>query len=158
MLYVSNRVGLSDTGEVKDVAVDPTTQKYFPGNIVRHSVPKQSTTEEPNFEVFVSCRSADCRVIKEATCVEKNCCQPCATAFNAVNRAVRRKLKASAEPAKSKASLAACGAEKLRATVQATRLKFKQLLDRLKHLQTKIEKDGVGISASLETDLLKIMG
>ena len=29
---------------------------------------------------------------------------------------------------------------------------------RLKHLQMKIEKDGVGISSSLETDLLKIMG
>ena len=78
--------------------------------------------------------------------------------FNAVNRAARRKSKALAEPAKSKASLAACGPEKLRATVQATRLECKQLQDRLKHLQTKIEKDGVGISASLETDLLKIMG
>jgi DNA-directed RNA polymerase subunit M/transcription elongation factor TFIIS len=97
-------------------------------------------------------------MIKEATNDEKNSCQPCATAFNAVNRAVRRKSKASAEPAKSKASLAACGAEKLRATVQVTRLECKQLRDRLKHLQTKIEKEGVGISASLETDLLKIMG
>lgn len=55
-------------------------------------------------------------------------------------------------------ALAACGAEKLRATVQVTRLECKQLQDRLKHLQTKIEKEGVGISASLETDLLKIMG
>jgi hypothetical protein len=55
-------------------------------------------------------------------------------------------------------ALAACGAEKLRATVQVTRLECKQLRDRLKHLQTKIEKEGVGISASLETDLLKIMG
>ena len=111
-----------------------------------------------DFEVFVSCRSADCRVIRQAACVEKNCCQPCATAFNAVNRVVKRESKASAEPAKSKASLAACGAEKLRATVQATRLECKQLQDRLKHLQTKIEKDGVGVCASLETELLKIMG
>ena len=151
-------VGLPDTDEVKDVVVDPTTQEYMPGAIVRHSVPKDSTAEEPNFEVFVSCRSVDCRVIKEKTYGQKDSCQPCATAFNAVNRAARRKSKALAEPAKSKASLAACGPEKLRATVQATRLECKQLQDRLKHLQTKIEKDGVGISASLETDLLKIMG
>ena len=98
-------VGLPDTDEVKDVAVDPTTQEYTPGAVVRHSVPKEPTTEEPNFEVFVSCRSVDCRMIKEAISAEKNSCQPCATAFNSVNRAVRRKSKASAEPAKSKASL-----------------------------------------------------
>ena len=67
-------------------------------------------------------------------------------------------MKASAEPAKSKDSLAACGTEKLRATVQATRLKCKELSEHFKHLQTKIEKDGVEISASFETDLLKIMG
>ena len=104
-------VGLPDTDEVKDVALDPTTQEYMPADIIRHSVPKESTTEEPNFEVFVSFRSVDCRMIKEATSDEKNSCQPCATAFNVVNRAVRRKSKASAEPAKSKASLAACGAD-----------------------------------------------
>ena len=142
-------VGLPDTDEVKDVAVDPTTHEYTPGAVVRHSVPKEPTTEEPNFEVFVSCQSVDCRMIKEAISAEKNSCQPCATAFNSVNRAVRRK---------SKASLAACGTEKLRATVQATRLECKELQERLKHLQTKIEKDGVEISASLETDLLKMMG
>ena len=151
-------VGLPDTDEVKDVAVDPTTQEYTPGAVVRHSVPKEPTAEEPNFEVFVSCRSVDCRMIKEAISAEKKSCQPCATAFNSVNRAIRRKSKASAEPAKSKASLSACGTEKLRATVQATRLECKELQDRLKHLQTKIEKDGIDISKSLETDLLKIMG
>ena len=110
-------MGRPDSDKVNDVVVDPTTQEYMPGDIVHHSVPKERTTEEPNFEVFVSSRSADCRVIKEGKCVEKNCCQPCATAFNAIKRTVRRKSKASAEPAKSKASLAACGAEKLRATV-----------------------------------------
>ena len=151
-------VGLPDTDEVKDVAVDPTTQEYTPGAVARHPVPKEPTTEEPNFEVFGSCRSVDCRMIKEAISAEKDSCHPCATAFNSVNKAVRRKSKVSAEPAKSKASLAACGTEKLRATVQATRLECEELQERLKHLQTKIEKDGVEISASLETDLLKIMG
>ena len=120
-------MGLPNTDEVKDVVVDPTTQEYMPGAIVRHSVPKESTIEEPNFEVFLSCRSGACRMIMEATSDQKNSCQPCVTAFNAVNTAVRRKSKASAEPAKSKASLAACEAEKLRATVQVTRLKCKQL-------------------------------
>ena len=94
-------MGLPDTDEVKDVAVDPTTQEYSPGAVVHHSVPKEPTTEEPNFEIFVSCRSVDCRMIKEAISAEKKFCQPCATAFNCVNRAVRWKSKASAEPAKS---------------------------------------------------------
>ena len=38
-----------------------------------------------------------------------------------------------------------------------TRLQCKQLEDRLDKLQAKIEEDGVGVSQSLETDLLKIM-
>ena len=36
-----------------------------------------------------------------------------------------------------KPQLATCGAEKLHATVQVTRLECKQLQDRLKHLQAK---------------------
>ena len=48
LLYCTICVGVSDTDEVKDVAVDPRTQEYLPGTIVRHSVPKESTTEEPN--------------------------------------------------------------------------------------------------------------
>ena len=59
-------VGLPDADEVKDVAVGPTTQEYTPGTVARHSVPKEPTTEEPNCKVFVSCRSVDCRMIKEA--------------------------------------------------------------------------------------------
>ena len=42
-------------------------------------------------------------------------------------------------------------------TLEATRLENKQLHERLKSLQNKIEKDGVAISDKLETDLLKIM-
>ena len=69
-----------------------------------------------------------------------------------------QKSRSAAITAKDKAPLAACGPEKLRATVQATRLENKELKDRLKNLQTKIEKDGIHVSESLETDILKIMG
>ena len=54
-------------------------------------------------------------------------------------------------------TLSAYGPEKLRATVKATRLQNKQLEDRLEILHAKIEKDGIAVSASLETDLIKIM-
>ena len=52
-----------------------------------------------------------------------------------VNRAARKKSKASATSAKPKASLTACGPEKLRATVKSTRLQVKDLEDRLQELQ-----------------------
>ena len=64
----------------------------------------------------------------------------------------------SSVPAKSKASLSACGPDKLRATVKATRLECKQLEDRAKELETRINDDGMPISEALEKDILKIMG
>ena len=60
--------------------------------------------------------------------------------------------------AKPKASLASCGPDKLRATVKSTLLQVKDLEDRLQQLQLKIEQQGIGISESLEKDILKIMG
>ena len=50
------------------------------------------------------------------------------------------------------------GPEKLRATVIETRLKNKKLEAKLELLQSKIDKEGVDVSESLEKDLLKIMG
>ncbi len=77
--------------------------------------------------------------------------------MTAINKSSRKKSKSTAIPAKSKAPLSACGQEKLCVTVEATRLENKQLHERLKSLQDKIEKDGIRISDKLETDLLKIM-
>ena len=57
-------------------------------------------------------------------------------------------------PGQKKEPLAACGADKLRATVKAQRLECKQL----DQLQTEIKKDGVGVSEGLEKDILTIMG
>ena len=75
-----------------------------------------------------------------------------------LRKAETRKRKVSSVPAKSKASLAACGPEKLVATVKASRLQNKQLEDKIKLLEDRIQKDGVGVSEGLENDILKIMG
>ena len=85
-------------------------------------------------------------------------CNPCSLAINSLKKAATRKKKVSSIPAKSKASLAACGPEKLVATVKAPRLECKQLEDRIKQLEARIKEDGVGISETLEKDILKIMG
>ena len=62
-------------------------------------------------------------------------CKVCASVSIAVNRAARKKSKASATPEKPKASLTACGPEKLRTTVKTTGLQVKDLEDRLQELQ-----------------------
>ena len=80
------------------------------------------------------------------------------SALNAVKRVVRAKSKSSSAPAKPRAPLAACGPEKLRATVVSLRLQMKDMDNRLQKLQQKIEKNGVGVSETLEKDILTIMG
>ena len=140
------------------VATDPTgNPDPNPNTIVRHTVPKTIEVEEPHFEVTVSHRSVACEVLVN-TESDKNLCKPCASACNTVKRAARKKSKAAATPAKPKASLTACEPEKLRATVKSTRLQVKDLEDRLQEFQCKIKEQGIGISESLEKDILKIMG
>ena len=89
---------------------------------------------------------------------EDKSCGPCTSTRHTLDQAERKKSRASSAPAKSKASLSACGPEKLRATVIQTRLKNKSLEAQLELLQSKIDKEGVNVSESLEKDLLKIMG
>ena len=145
-----------DDEEVMSVASDPTSNPDpSPTTIVRHTIPKAIQTEEPHFEVTLYYRSVSCDVIEKQK--SKEICKPCSSAFSSVKRAVRKKSKASATPAKPKASLSACGQEKLRATVISTRLQVKDLEDRLQELQLKIEKQGIGISGSIEKDILMIM-
>ena len=150
--------GLPEDHQSKSVAVDPNTDitHHLPGTIIRHSVPKALSSTQ--FEVSVQYRSADCRVSLETSNPEEEVCSPCSSASYSLKRAERKKTKASSTPAKRKASLAACGQEKLRATVKETRLQCKNLEDELQKLQSKIDEDGVSISDSLEKDLLKIMG
>jgi hypothetical protein len=59
-----------------------------------------------------------------------------------LERAERKKSRASSTPARSKASLSACGPEILRATVIEMRLKCKTLEDQLEKLQRKIDDEG----------------
>ena len=148
--------GLSKDDEVMSVASDPTSNPDpSPTTIVRHTIPKAIQTEEPHFEVTLYYRSVSCDVIEKQK--SKEICKPCSSAFSSVKRAARKKSKASATPAKPKASLSACGQEKFRATVISTRLQVKDLEDRLQELQLKIEKQGIGISESIEKDILMIM-
>ena len=99
-------------------------------------------------------RSVDCELIVST---DEEQCKPCSSALTKIKKASRRKSRASSLPAKPKAPLAACGPEKLRATLKATRLECKELEGRLQNLERKIEKNGLGISESTEKDILKIM-
>ncbi|CAB4003669.1 Hypothetical predicted protein [Paramuricea clavata] len=128
--------GLPHIPDVKDIAIDPTSNDRVSGTILRYSVPKKLANNEA--------------VNPKITRITDS--------LKAITKASKQKSRSSSVPAKAKAPLSACGHEKLCATVKATRLQNKQLEDRLEILQAKIEKDGIGVSASFETDLLKIMG
>ncbi len=144
--------------DIISVAVDPTgNPDPNPATIVRHTIPKAIQIEEPHFEVTLSYRSVSCDILLDSA-HSNEICKPCASASSAVRRAARKKSKASATPAKPKASLTACGPEKLRATVISTRLQVKDLEGRLLELQQKIEQHGIGVSESFEKDILMIMG
>ena len=90
--------------------------------------------------------------------LKKELCKPCSLTTNSLKKAASRKKKVSTAPAKPNAPLSACVSEKLIATVKASRIACKQLEDRVEQLEAQIKKDGVGISDSLEKDILKIMG
>lgn len=136
--------GLQEDEDVMSMATEPIgNPSTNPATIVRHTVPKAIQVEEPHFEVTLSYRSVACEILVDAEHKEE-LCKPCASSKNAIKRAARWKSKASATPAKSKASLASYGAEKLRATVKTTRLQVKDLEDRLQQLQQNIEQHRMG--------------
>ena len=151
--------GLPEDGDVLNEAITPTENPGTNLNtVVRHTVAKAINVAdgEPHFEVTVIYRSAACDMLVDSEHPDESC--NCSSAYKTVKRVARKKSKASAAPAKPKASLEACGPEKLRATVKSTRLQVKELEVRLKDLQTKIEQQGIGVSEGLEKDILKIMG
>ena len=147
-----------DIDAIQTVAVDPTWNEqlshYTQSTVIRHSVPKSIC--DTHFQSDVSFRSPNCEVILEN--ISKDQCKPCSMTTSTLRKAEARKRKVSSVPAKSKASLAACGPEKLVTTVKASRLQNKQLEDKIKLLEGRIQKDGVGVSEGLENDILKIMG
>ena len=149
------RDGLPDNDDVKSVVVDPTSQSAPSGTVVRHSLPKAISNEEKQFEVTVVYRSVDCEIIKSSA--EQEQCKPCSTALKAIEKASKRKTRASEAPAKPKASLAMCGPEKLTATLKATRLECKDLKERLHNLEKQTKRDGSSVSDATEKDILKIM-
>lgn len=152
--------GLPQDDETKSVVVDPTWEEEiteFPqSTVIRHSTPKLFC--ESHFKTSVTFRSPHCVVILDTTTSEQEACNQCSLTNKSIRKAATRKKKVSSAPAKSKASLSACGPEKLRATVKASRLECKQLEERLKQLEARINEDGVAISQTLEKDILTIMG
>ena len=79
----------------------------------------------------------------------------CSKTSKQLRKVAKKRTKAS--PAKSKASLAACGPEKLRATVKASRIECKILKEQLQEMQERIQEQGILINRSLEEDIRKIM-
>ena len=93
----------------------------------------------------------------EDTVDDQVICETCHKLQKKIAKQQGRKERKDKAPARDKAPLAACGAEKLRATVIAQRLHCKDLEAKVKVLQSQIEKHSVNVSESLEKDLLAII-
>ena len=114
--------GVGEGIESRSAAIDPNADITAFGSrtVVRHSIPKLPSPKQ--FEATVFFRSIDCQVIMEAS---DELCNSCSKTSKQLRKVAKKRTKAS--PAKSKASLAACGPEKLRATVKASRIECKML-------------------------------
>ena len=144
--------GVGEGIESRSAAIDPNADitAFGPRTVVRHSVPKLPSPKQ--FEATVFFRSIDCQVIMEAS---DELCNSCSKTSKQLRKVAKKRTKAS--PAKSKASLAACGPEKLRATVKASRIECKMLKEQLQEMQERIQDQGILINRSLEEDIRKIM-
>ena len=67
---------LPPISEVKDIAIDPTSNDRIPGTILCHSIPKQLDNNEAVYEVSVSFRSVDCTIVKEPQNHQDDLCKP----------------------------------------------------------------------------------
>ena len=137
--------GVGEGIESRYAAIDPNADITAFGlrTVVRQSVPKLASPKQ--FEATVFFRSIDCQVIKEASDELWN---SCSKTSKQLRKVAKKRTKAS--PAKSKASLAACGPEKLRATVKASRLECKMLKEQLQEMQERIQEQGILINRSLD--------
>ena len=153
--------GLRQDEYVQSVAKDPGDSghgwSFSDSDVIRHSIPNRIDMDS-NFRALVAFRCVDCQLlIATADDEEQVICDPCKKLQRNIVVQQNRKKRSTSAPAKDKAPFAACSAEKLRATVVEKRLEYKQLKNKVKYLQGKIEKSGVSVSEPLEKDLLTIM-
>ena len=93
--------GLPPISEVKDIAIDPTSNYRIPRTILHHSIPKQLTNNEAVYEVSVSFRSVDCTIVKEHQNHQGDLCKPCSDSLKAVTKASKQKSRSASIPAKA---------------------------------------------------------
>ena len=147
---------------VQSIAKDPddaSHTSFSNSDVIRHFIPNKVEMDS-NFGVLVVFRCVDCELLLGRNVDEEQViCDPCKKLQKNILVQQNRKKRSSSAPAKAKAKapLTACSSEKLRATVVATRLECKQLEDKIKNLQNKIEKSAVSISEPLEKDLMTIV-
>ena len=141
------------------IAKDPDDQTHElqPSNVVRLSIPK-SIDMDKNFGVLAVFRCANCQVLVRREDQGIVICDPCKQLQRKIVAQQNRKSRQSSAPAKDKAPLSCCSAEKLRATVVESRLECSVLEAKVKSMQAQIKNDSIVVSETLEKDVLTIMG
>ena len=123
------------------IAKDPDDQTHElqPSDVVRHSIPK-SIDMDKNFGVLAVFRCANCQVLVRREDQDVVICDPCKQLQRKIVAQQSRKSRQSSAPAKDKAPLSRCSAEKLRATVVESRLECSVLEAKIKSMQAQIDR------------------
>ena len=152
--------GLRENDYLNSIAKDSVAQNhssYSVSHVIRQIVPKNIGMER-NYRVIVILRSVDCMVLFDYdVSKEQVSCKTCLKFQIKIYQQQTKKERTSNAPARDKAPLAACDAQKLWAAVIADRIRLKDLEARLEKMQQQIEKHDVNVSKPLEKDLLTIM-
>ncbi|CAB4042702.1 Transposable element P transposase [Paramuricea clavata] len=142
------------------IAKDPDDQSHplHPSDVVRHSIPK-SVEMDTNFGGLAVFRCVTCQVLVRRQDQGDVICEPCKQLQRKIVAQQNRSTRQSSAPAKDKAPLTRCSADKLRgSTVVESRVKCSLLEAKVKSLQVQIKKDSITVSETLEKDVLTIMG
>ncbi|CAB4032699.1 Hypothetical predicted protein [Paramuricea clavata] len=147
------------TEYLTNIAKDPDDQTHplHPSDVVRHSIPK-SVEMDTNFGVLAVFPCVTCQVLVRRQDQGDVICEPCKQLQRKIVAQQNRSTRQSSAPAKDKAPLTRCSADKLRATAVESRVKCSLLEAKVKSLQVQIEKDSITVSETLEKDVLTIMG
>ena len=137
------------------IAKDPDDQTHQlqPSDVVRHSIPK-SIDMDKNFGVLAVFRCINCQVLLRKEDQVVVICDPCKQLQRKIVAQQNRKSRQSSAPAKDKAPLSRCSAEKLRATVVESRLECSVLKAKVKSMQAQIENDSIAVSETLDEQIL----
>ena len=159
-ITVSNIVALI----LQNIICSGVDNKSFSGKLIHHSVPFDLDPSKDDyqqsdecavlpFRSVVYCRSTGCTVLGSV----KKCssCEMYDKSVRSANKVSDAKL---LQPCKLKAPISVTAPERVKLTLQNTRLRCTQLENEVEHMRSEIKKSSVQVDSQLTNDFIDIMG